>query len=218
MNCPSCGKEIENNSKFCEFCGAKIEIIEEKVNKEIPAAKQKNRKMPLLSILLGALSLILAVAVVYLSFSYSQLKASSQNTEQVLNATQIELTRQKNTCAEYKTKLDAASRYSDYFSTIRNFSNYNHVGYASDNFKMDCPVILVKKHSTATVSLTAWWNSGGNVEYSFSDGTVAMIDFEKDSWSRSVNLNIYGLSEGVTIATFSNSHDMNQFYVLILVV
>ncbi|MGC8502931.1 zinc-ribbon domain-containing protein [Desulfurella sp.] len=25
MFCPNCGKEIDDSSKFCKFCGAKIE-------------------------------------------------------------------------------------------------------------------------------------------------------------------------------------------------
>ena len=27
MKCPNCGKEIANDSQFCEFCGAKINLI-----------------------------------------------------------------------------------------------------------------------------------------------------------------------------------------------
>lgn len=30
MKCPKCGKEIANDSQFCEFCGAKVSCGEDK--------------------------------------------------------------------------------------------------------------------------------------------------------------------------------------------
>ena len=37
MNCPSCGKELKENSKFCSSCGEKIEEVKpvEKVMRQI---------------------------------------------------------------------------------------------------------------------------------------------------------------------------------------
>ncbi len=31
MKCTNCGKEIDNNSTFCEFCGAKIKFLDKKI-------------------------------------------------------------------------------------------------------------------------------------------------------------------------------------------
>lgn len=60
MNCQNCKKEIDNDSKFCEFCGNKVEInkgysevIEKILNKKkdpekgkiLPTPEQLNKKM-----------------------------------------------------------------------------------------------------------------------------------------------------------------------------
>ena len=46
MFCPKCGKEIPDGSKFCSYCGEKIEQVEEVRNEEdIPLGiSTKNRK------------------------------------------------------------------------------------------------------------------------------------------------------------------------------
>ena len=36
MICPKCNKEIEVGSKFCEFCGAKIDEVQESAFQEAP--------------------------------------------------------------------------------------------------------------------------------------------------------------------------------------
>ncbi len=45
MKCPTCGKEIANDSKFCEFCGAKIEqpVAQPTQQIETPIAVEKQR-------------------------------------------------------------------------------------------------------------------------------------------------------------------------------
>lgn len=57
MKCPKCGKEIAENSQFCEFCGAEIK------GKKLPS-KNKNMKWLLLAAI-GVVICVLALIMVH---------------------------------------------------------------------------------------------------------------------------------------------------------
>jgi len=69
MFCPECGKENNKASKFCEFCGAKME----EENKKTEKAKTKNNTIPKKpidkkkKIIIGIVVAVLAVVIVVLS-------------------------------------------------------------------------------------------------------------------------------------------------------
>lgn len=53
MKCPKCGKEITEDSLFCEFCGTKIDTVDDQ---EIKKNRKKFLKV-LVSTLIGLLAL-----------------------------------------------------------------------------------------------------------------------------------------------------------------
>ena len=58
MICKACGKELEENSTFCVFCGAKQEEIVPVVEE-----KPKSKKGAIIAIIIAAVSLILVFSI-----------------------------------------------------------------------------------------------------------------------------------------------------------
>ena len=55
MKCKHCSKEIDNDSKFCEFCGTKVET---------ETTRKKKKSWPIwLGVALGILAVIMAVSI-----------------------------------------------------------------------------------------------------------------------------------------------------------
>ena len=68
MLCPKCGKELKDGSKFCQFCGSKIEaapvvIPEEPVVVTPPAAEKKSGSGAKIGLLIAAVAAVLLLAL-----------------------------------------------------------------------------------------------------------------------------------------------------------
>jgi len=68
MLCPKCGKELKDGSKFCQFCGSKIEaapvvIPEEHVVVTPPAAEKKSGSGAKIGLLIAAVAAVLLLAL-----------------------------------------------------------------------------------------------------------------------------------------------------------
>lgn len=74
MKCPKCGKEIADNSQFCEFCGAKLNFVPS-IEAPLKKVQRKSKRWMIISIFL----LILNIVLVSLAFHYHSSLYSSNS-------------------------------------------------------------------------------------------------------------------------------------------
>lgn len=116
-----------------------------------------------------------------------------------------------------KQKITALEKKANNFDDIVSGMQFGNTGYAASNFFANDSVIVVRKNETnRKFKLTANWSSGGTVYVDYSSN-AAVVSFDNDEWSTSTQMTVHPLSEGVTIATFSNSVNSKTFKVLIIV-
>ena len=79
MNCPKCGKEIDENQRFCTYCGTKLTENNKQTN------NKKDRKFIVISSIVICLSILL-IAIGFVIINSSQtLSKSAQNTQKISN-------------------------------------------------------------------------------------------------------------------------------------
>lgn len=94
MICPTCGKEIPNNQKFCNFCGAKVEApAAQPVTATVTATAKKETDFSKISFILA----IIGSALTYFSIPFVSLFAGTPLGVVALCMSSIEL---------YKAKQD----------------------------------------------------------------------------------------------------------------
>lgn len=108
---------------------------------------------------------------------------------------------------------DSLSSYEDSFALL----SQGNVGYAASNFNVDQSVIVLRQNQTKKFTLTANWSDGGTVSVDYSNGLIADISFDNDSWYTSTQMTAEGYSPGSTVVTFSNDVDSRTFKMLIIV-
>lgn len=119
--------------------------------------------------------------------------------------------------SDYKKKVNSLQTTASQYNHIVTNLQYGNIGYAANHFKADESVIVVRKNETdRKFTLTAYWGSGGTVSVSYSN-YCATVDFDKDSWSRTVSMSVDPYKVGATVVTFSNNKDNYKFKVLIIV-
>ena len=130
------------------------------------------------------------------------------------------------TISKDKTKINSLEKdvgtyksKAGYYDAIIGAANSGNLGYGAYNFQTDESVIVLKKNQSATITLTAYWSSGGYVYINYTPSTYpsASISFDNNSWTTSTTLTITPNYEGVTKATFSNDVDYNTFNIIIIV-
>lgn len=116
-----------------------------------------------------------------------------------------------------KSKISSLEKKASYYDAIIRGMQFGNTGYASSNFFASDSVIVVSKNEVnRKFKLTANWSNGGTVYVDYSSN-AAVVSFDNDEWSTSTQMTVHPLSEGVTIATFSNSVNSKTFKVLIIV-
>ncbi len=115
-----------------------------------------------------------------------------------------------------KNQISSLEKKADYYTTISSALKYGNIGYAASNFNCSQSIVLVKKGETQKITLTANWNNGGSVTISRST-SAASIDFDQNSWTYSTTLSIKGNSVGISVVTFSNNVNSQQFKIIVIV-
>ena len=147
-----------------------------------------------------------------------------ENLEKVIDSHEQTIASQKGTIASqksaintYKSTNESLKTKSGYFDTICNEFRYSNSGYAASNFRANQSVIVLSKSDkNKKFTLTANWTNGGTVTVKYS-GYSATLSFDKNSWTTSTEMTVTPWSEGITIATFSNSVNSKTFKILIIV-
>lgn len=109
----------------------------------------------------------------------------------------------------------------DYDRLCQTIVNNENLGYATNNFHSNESVIVIHENEfNRKFSLTANWNSGGNVSVGYYPIILpsATVSFDNDSWFTSTEMTINPKHTGVTKVTFSNDVDSNTFDIVIIVI
>lgn len=106
----------------------------------------------------------------------------------------------------------------EYYTVLYLLRNNKTLGQSSNQFKVDHPVIVLKKSTkTEQIELTTSWNSHVTVSVDYL-GSSARLNFDEDTWyGSSTTLTVVPYKSGPTLATFSNSINSQTFSVLIIV-
>lgn len=126
MICPNCKKEIPDGTKFCTYCGAKLEDAsaqpapQPQPAAQQPAPQKNNKKLnTVLIIVIVALLVIVAVVVTILVMSHSSKNQAAQVSETTtvsqVQETQAQPTRDSGSVQEPKNYVPAYTGYA-YFS------------------------------------------------------------------------------------------------------
>ena len=65
INCPSCGKQLPDGSRFCKFCGSPVSQMPQvpvQINAQKPASQNKKKKSAK-KVILAIIAIILAIAI-----------------------------------------------------------------------------------------------------------------------------------------------------------
>lgn len=81
MNCPHCKKEIDNDSKFCEFCGKKIASRKDygKILDEILKKEESTKKRKTIYSTIKKITLVLSILVVTTSLVSLQYELAGES-------------------------------------------------------------------------------------------------------------------------------------------
>lgn len=80
MFCENCGKQIDDDAKFCEYCGVAIGEEMETVEKTTATVfvTKKSKKKPIIIAIVSAIILFIAVAVAYSAYKWFKEKQMSK--------------------------------------------------------------------------------------------------------------------------------------------
>ena len=246
MNCPYCGSELPQNSKFCRFCGANVQTaprpkptpapkpkpVPDPAPKPVPqpkpAPKPGTGRSPALLIVLAVL---LAAALGLNAYQYLQSRKSAGELEQELADTTAQLedvsASYENLAASeeswkemadaYASELEGENAKSEAFDALVDFANGHNPGGSSDIFRISEAVVVMKtSDAPRSVLLTTDFNPNSIVRREL-DGDAADVAFTEDKWGSSTPMTITPKHAGTTIATFSNTNNKQTFTMLVIV-
>lgn len=194
------------------------------------------------------ISIVLAVLLVVFILQSNTLKATISENEKVISLLSDNVTTYENDIADYETenkslqddlksaKDDLKSAKEDLKSAkeelketqesldsalltiqdVFDFLSRNDAGKASNNFKADRAMVLVKKGQRTSFTLTA----AHRASYGFLLGEkdIISLNFDKNSWSTNVQMNVMGLEVGSTKAVFYNDKNNEMFTMMFFVI
>lgn len=194
-------------------------------NTNVTTRTGKGRILISLILIVGILSIALNVFQ-YVSYknTISTVEEQLETADSTIEALEKEVASQKRSVElkqksidAQKQKITALEKKANNFDAIVSGMQFGNTGYAASNFFASDSVIVVRKNETnRKFKLTANWSSGGTVYVDYSSN-AAVVSFDNDEWSTSTQMSVHPLTEGVTIATFSNSVNSKTFKVLIIV-
>jgi len=119
MFCKKCGKEVDNDSLFCSFCGAELKnsneskednaIITETDKKYVERPKKDNGDKIFLIIFLSVVAFLIIVALIAFSKDSNDGETSTSYNSQKYNSVQLSDIHQKEEKASFCTVLTAHS-------------------------------------------------------------------------------------------------------------
>ena len=190
--CRKCGRELFSDSDFCQFCGASVANANSnphyRDDESFGNDKTDKTKKTLNKSKIIAI-ILAAVCVLLLAGNIYQY---------VSNGNRIK---------------ELSKEVNSFDQVLRD----NNIGYASENFKTDTPIVSVKKGEDKTINVTAFWEGGANVTITSSNHNIALASFDSQHWDETASVTVHGYYEGNCIITFDNSFDITSFDIFVIV-
>ena len=162
-------------------------------------------------IVLASLAAVLLLLNVY-QFWMSE-RTDSENKKEIalLNGDIDEL---KNTVE----LLENGGGKAEYFDRIANALQAGTPGYSSESFNVSSGIVVLDGDTrTATLELIVDFGQDARVHMDCDTG-AARVEFTQTEWQGSATqLRLTAVTPGVTVATFTNSYNAEQFEILIIV-
>lgn len=239
MFCTTCGKKLEEGTKFCIYCAAKQEdasapaaepavtapvykstaSVEESPAPEAPAKNNgKGKKIALIAVI-GVLILALIGLNAYQYFVMAPKTADKlDDAKSDLKKAEAKYDELKDEYDELEGLYDSADSASVDLADICYYAQYNNIGYASDAFHTDKAVIVLSEDDyDETLTLTLAADTAVTVSYDL-EGYSADVSFDEDTWEGdTTTLTVSPLEKGVTLLSFYNDLNSETFSVIIIV-
>ena len=250
MKCNNCGMDNPTDSEFCQYCGKKIETTKSEAQKAIdpesfflndaPKSKYRSKSVTICAII--ALIVVLAGLNVYqyingqgrasnsanLITALEQKNGEITSLEESVEKKEKEIQAKENRIDELNEKIseleknmsDSEEKVEFYDDLWFTFSDQESYGYASNNFRVNDGIVVLKRGGNKkTITLTANFSDYVEIDSDI-NGISADLEWNEDEWSGSTTtLSIIPsrIINGVTTITFSNSINNKSFKVLVIV-
>jgi len=125
-------------------------------------------------------------------------------------------TKQRSALLEMEAENAALTRRSAILDELCFLVEDVPLGYATEAFRADKSIIIMKNGETAKLTLTTDWKGDSRVAVDCS-GDAAELSFEEAEWETHTALKVKALHPGITVAHFSSDTSYKTFAVWILV-
>lgn len=217
------GKDFKRR-RYCENCGG---LIHERTRRCLSCGKKYSR---ITKSLWAASLLLLAVLAlagwnIYQYLTLEECYATIQEQEALIQEQKAHI---QAVDSDYAARLEESRRLEDqlaayedemeYYDQIRLFLRQGKVGYASEEFRADRGIFIMKR-SSPEKKLLLVTEVDGSYTYGFENSrpAVAYVRFDEESWYDSTTLTITPLKKGVTVLEFYNDGNSETFKVMIVV-
>lgn len=206
--CTACGKANPEDSEFCQYCGKKIEIVEEIKNiapTEKGADKSNSSKLFKIACCIIAVLLFLNIYQCSMYFSISGELEKTQSSEEFYET-------------RYKDTMKSLSEYKSKYYEITNFLKSSDAGYANSNYYASDSIVVLNKNGFSKSVLITCKYYYTTISYSNSNKFVAHAEWD-DNWNgNSINITFSPGDTGTSIITFTNDYNSASFRVMVIVV
>ena len=188
-------------------------------------SKKTNHIDGLYKVLSWILVVLMIATLIVALFQVYQLK--QENTSQLaqINTLQDRIFELEETVNNHRNTINSQTKTistlkpkANMFDDICDSLSHGNIGAASNQFKVDNSLVIVRRNERdRKITLTTNWSGEGTVSASYSSD-AAMVEFDSDSWTSSVKLTIIPRRVGATVVTFSSDGKTEPFKMLIIVV
>ena len=172
----------------------------------------------ILAIALGVVCVIvLALFIMQLSKTG---KLSAQIAEESATITELEEsnTKLKTQVSELEKNNKALSVKADKYDEIASFLKGGYAFNTSQYFNASETIIIMNKNEkNRKFTLTTNWGGSGKLSTESSDSSVAVANFDEESWYNSTQLTLSAAKEGTAIITITSSNMKSPVKVLVIV-
>ena len=245
IKCPMCGKEIPADSKFCQFCGKRIQIQTEVTTQPvIPVPQKTNEKhtkqwreqsnngktksvFPILSILL---IIALFFSNVLLLANKNTIKKENEilqesikkaeeeivKKDQTIKAQEKTIQQAQNKIEEYEAKVDSLNISDSTISSMKTWL-YNHSNefQLNSTFMASTNVVFVRVGNTTSITVTSTKN--GSLSFSNQNSRCCRVEWGEKWIGNTIALEISGMREGLSAVTITRENNTANFQILIFV-
>ena len=231
MRCNKCGQFLQEDSKFCGYCGNALEGEPNSAEDQLsvlPIPKHttgKRRVLP--GVLTGVLLLSITLNVVQAVYGstaktrgvqqITTLSAAVAEKDAEISALTETVKKKENRIETLKVQIDILRPQANYYKEISKEFRYSNPGYADENFYASHGIFVTGKDELRKFSITTDFPTSETVSIEC-DSDIADVSFESSSWNTRAYVVVQPKKEGMTLATFRCEAEGLEFKVIIIVI